>query len=215
MMKRRKTTGRRYQGIRPSYSGWNPRQFTRGEWKYQDYTMNMLSNTTGAGGTCNGLVPGTGANQRIGMKIALRTIELRGAAYREPGHQEDDTIRFQLFIDKQTNAGPTEPYGAQLTPVSAYGFRNLTHRKRFKMLLDKTWHVGGSDGTTSDRYNCKRNFHFYIKLRRPIIVEYNSGVAGDLTDIEANSLHVYTISSLVHPSFSHCDTIVRIRYTDM
>ena len=56
----------------------------------------------------------------------------------------------------------------------------------------------------------------YIKFRRPIVTEYNAGVAGTIADIATNSLYLITIGQQ-NAGLTAGITLgtCRIRYTDM
>lgn len=216
---------RRRAGLVP-YLGWNPRQFSKGEWKFLDmpfynvstvfdwYTYSLIQ-----------LLPGTGASQRIGTKIAVKTIELRVAwsSYPVPGtpaNGVDQNQRLVIALDRQANGampGGTNYATMQaiLTDYGTYGvgdisLRNLANRKRFKILLDKThWIAAPSKDTTA------KTAHYFLKFRKPLIVEYNAGVVGDVTDIVSNNIimGVYSTASSVATG-GRFDATVRIRYTD-
>lgn len=207
--KRRKYS-RRNQGLVPTYSGYNPRQFVRGEWKYADTTINQLIDQTGAITLLNGLSPGTGANQRIGMKVAIRSIEMRLVCYVIAGTGVDQMQRLNLFFDRQAN-GVAPAVGEQLSSNSVTYPRNLTQRKRFKIIWDKfyTLNATGESGSM-------KAFKLYMKFRRPINVEYNAGTTGTVADIVTNSLLFYGVGNVAAgPTAGAVAGRARIRYTDL
>ena len=56
--------------------------------------------------------------------------------------------------------------------------------------------------------------HKYMKFRKPLVVEYNAGVAGTIADISTNSLYMVFLGDHAanYPALAgYC----RIRYTDM
>ena len=64
---------KRYRGLIPTYRGFAGPQQLKAEWKYLDTAINQPINTTGAQKLLNALAPGSGASQRIGMKVSIRS----------------------------------------------------------------------------------------------------------------------------------------------
>ena len=205
----RKRQYRQY-GLVPTYRGFQPRQFIRGEWKYLDVTVNVVMDTSGVVLLLNGLGLGNGASQRVGQNIAIRSIEFRLLSYVNAGTGVDQVHRYALVVDRQANA--TAMTGAQyLNAATIYGLRLLENRKRFKTLYDKSRYMNATAEPNSGCYT-----HKYIKLKRPLITEYNTGNAGTIADIVSNSLYLYGIgSSAPGATAGFCTGYVRIRYTDM
>ena len=209
--KTRRTTAPRSGGLVPTYRGWTPRSFTRGEWKYLDTTINTACDTTGSMTLVNGLQPGTGASQRIGMKVMLRSMELSLVNSVPPVTGTDQNHRFLVLLDRQCNGAAPTALTDFLTPGNYLGMRSLVNRRRFKIILDKRCSLNASGEPGSDRL-----WKFYIKFRRPIIVEFNAGVAGTIADIVTNSLYIISVGQAAAgvgagTLLGYC----RIRYTDM
>ena len=163
-----------------------------GEWKYLDTAINVAIDTAGTLTLLNGLVPGTAATQRIGMKVTLRSIECQVTIGGTAGTGVDQVHRWGLIMDKQANGvGPTALTDF-LSTGTVWGLRNLANRKRFKLLLSKRRVINatGESGTKVD-------FKVYMKFRRPIIVEFNAGTAGTVADIVSGSIHLFTIGTAV------------------
>jgi len=200
-----------YSGLIPTYRGFNPRAFSRGEWKYLDTTISSNQDTTGAMTLINGLVPGNSASQRVGQKVEIRSIQLRLQSIVTATTGVDQVQRIILLRDGQPNGAPPTALTDFLTPGTIYGQRALTNRKRFRILMDKTRYLNAS-GEPYSGYFMKA----YIKFRRPIVTEYNAGVSGTIADIATNSLYLITIGQqnagvTAGITLGTC----RIRYTDM
>lgn len=166
--------------------------------------------TAGAVQLLNGLVPGNGASQRIGQNIAIRSIEFRLLSYVTAGTGIDQVHRYAIVVDRQCNA--TAMTGASyLNSATIYGMRLLENRKRYKTVMDKARYLNATAEPNSAFY-----YHKYIKFRRPITTEYNTGNAGTVADIVSNSLYLYMIgSSAPGVTAGTVGGYVRIRYTDM
>lgn len=206
---KRQRTAPRYRGLVPTYRGFTPRAFSRGEWKYLDTAIALNMNTTAAQLLVNGLAPGSGASERIGQKVMVRSIQLRLVQYVTAGTGADQFHRVLLFVDRQANgAAPT--LGSQLSANSVLGMRSLVNRKRFKILWDKSCHMNATAEPGSMLFR-----KAYIKFRRPLVVEFNAGVAGTIADIVSNSLYFYVVGSLAAgPTAGGIEGVARIRYTD-
>lgn len=203
------------RGLRPSYRGWAPRQFTRGEWKYLDTAVAATAiNTAGTMNLLNGIAPGTGASQRIGMKIAIRSIEMR-LAITSVAECPSQFNRLMLLLDRQCNGAAPAALTDFIIPGTYMGCRCLTNRKRFKIMWDKTF-VHGCTTVNYTAGNPKTFRHIYMKLKRPIIVEYNAGVAGTVADIASNSLYIISVGDVAAGATdSDFSALIRLRYTDM
>ena len=87
--------------------GWRGVPGRRGELKYVDLANNGTAMPdTGTLVLLNGLVPGTGATQRIGKKVTMKTLQCRislgaGAAGTTPFQ---GMVRVMWIYDKQANA---------------------------------------------------------------------------------------------------------------
>lgn len=187
-----------------------PRNWTSAEWKFTDVQVNHDVNTTTALSLLNGLVPGTGATQRIGQKIVIKSIEVRLRIYVDPNAGVRQLVRWMVVMDRQANgAAPTL---AQILNVNTpFGLRNLENRKRFKIILDNVKYLAPLNEEGDGCY-----WHVYLKFRRPFVVEYNAGTAGTVADIVSNSLYMISTGDQAAGNgdallASYC----RLRYTDL
>ena len=200
----------RRMGLVPSYRGWQPRMFQKGEWKYSDVTLDGAMDTTGGQTLLNGLSLGNTASTRVGMKVSIRSIELRLVLFATPTTGVDQQHRIQIFLDKQANAAaPT--LADQLTGNNFLALRSLTQRRRFKIMWDKTYNINASGEP-----NTAKVIKMYMKFRRPLVVEFNSADNGTIADIVSNSLYFYRVGSNV--AGVNAGSLVgtaRIRYTDI
>jgi len=148
----------------------------------------------------NGLVSGTGATQRVGRKITIKSIQVTGYV----GITGDEINRFALVVDTQANA--TAPAITDIyTASSPSALREINNMPRFKVLWDS-----GPIGQvlTSDSEICT----FDVYKRVNVGVQYNAGVVGDITDIQTNSLYFVHRNTGASVSSGRLD--VRIRYDD-
>lgn len=207
----RKRMMARRGGLVPAYSGFHPRSFMRGEWKYIDANLSAPMNTVPVYTLMNALAPGTGASQRVGQNVLIRSLELRGYLAADGGAANSQTVRWLVLLDRQTNGAVPAAVTDFLNPGTVNGLRALTNRKRFKILLDRTSVLSPftQDGAQS-------KFHIYMKFRRPIKVEFNGGVAGTIADIATNSLFFVAMGTEAAGATDGLYAVTfRIRYTDL
>lgn len=209
--KTRRTTAPRSGGLVPSYRGYTPRAFSRGEWKFLDLTVNNAMDTTGAMLLLNGLQPGSSASQRIGMKVSIRSLEMKLIGFATAGTGVDQEHRWLVLLDRQANGAAPAALTDFLAAGNTKGLRNLANRRRFKIVLDKRYYVN-----SAGEPGAARVFNVYMKFRRPLIVEYNAGVTGTVADIVSNSLFLVLIGQqAAGATAGTLQGYVRIRYTDM
>lgn len=208
----RKRTSRRAYTARPVL--YRPRMFSRGEWKFTDVTVNTDINTTPTITLLNGLVPGNSASQRVGNKVTIKSLEMRARVQTTAATGVEQFCRWFIVLDRQANGAAPAAITDILSANSVTSLRNLENRKRFKIIVDKAFPMGAtsvSTGTVTSRM-----YKVYIKFRRPILVEFNNGVAGTIADIVSNSLHLCTLGNVVAGNTdANLITTVRLRYTDM
>ena len=157
-------------GLVPQYQGFQPRSFSRGEWKYLDTVFPAGITSSGNFVLLNGLVPGTGASQRIGMKIAIRSVEFRFEANNVAAASLSQPVRCMLLQDRQPNGVAPAALTDFITPGDYLGLRNLAQRKRFRILLDRSKEL-----STYNQSGDAWLVHKYMKFRKPLVVEYNAG----------------------------------------
>lgn len=170
----------------------------------------------------NGTVPGTQSYQRVGRKINMTSIQLRGyigaTAFAAPV-TSDTEVRIMLVYDKQANTAGfaiTDLLKSQLnagtTSSLCNDMLNLDNRDRFTILKDMTvalaYQNSGAANSTQGSVTVV-DVNCYLKCNLETI--YNSGTAGTIGDIQTGSLYLVTIGDVANYSY-YCST--RVRYTD-
>lgn len=153
------------------------------EQKAVDITGNPSFNITVPLTLLNGIMRGPDVNNRTGRDILLTSLQVNG--YVSAGSAETIT-RIIVFYDHQTNG--SAPLSSELIdPMRTYG--NLPVREsRYEILYDGQYHVNASTETDS-----LTMVNFIIPLDHSTI--FNSGNAGDVTDIITGALYVATIGN--------------------
>lgn len=176
-----------------------------------DTTINVAVDQVGNFTLLNGLAPGSGASQRIGQKVMVMSMEFR-LNTRVTATTGIDQIHRLIFLqDCQANGVAPAALTDFLSAANYQGLRQLNNRKRFKCLKDYYISLNAASEPGGQKAIYK-----YMKLRKPIVVEYNAGVAGNITDIVSNSIYFIAIGQ--QAAGANAGTVVgyiRLRYTDM
>lgn len=162
------------------------------------------------------IAQGTNESERIGRRITIRNIHLKGAVHLASTAQitqTADVVRLMIVQDTQTN-------GVQMTALNLletdtiFSFRNLANSSRFKILWAKDLNVASKCGASLiagdvQNYGEERR---YVKanIKTNIVIEYdlNTGAIGT---VKSNNLYFVTQSQDGHCFFTGQ---VRLRYSD-
>ena len=177
-------SGTTQQAIRTG--GWaNPSR--GGELKYIDITANPViafndGTMVDTPILLNGCIQGSDATNRIGRKIVMKSLLLRGTFSLAATSTGGSPIRIILFYDKQANA--STPLTTDLLLADQFNSpNNLNNRDRFVILHD----FMSEPISTGGHYSC--SFKFYKKLNLETM--FNSGNAGTVGDITSGALWLF------------------------
>lgn len=180
------------------------------EVNFVDLPTTVVNITAGANNPSllNGLVPGTGNNQRSGRKITMKSVQIHGEIeFSQFGTAPiDDNIRVILVYDRQTNAALPAWSDiiqsitvASATSSSSYDFPNKSNYDRFKIIRDFKLKMPAAitPVTTAARQleqltypETRKGFDWYVKLKG-LETHYNTGTAGTVADITTGSLLLF------------------------
>lgn len=165
-------------------------------------------------------IPQTGSDftNRIGRKIRIRSVFIRGYVSKESGAgtaaSGPQLLRMILLVDKQPNgvAATTTEVLKQATSVSQL---NLNNRERFQVIKDKTFILDPFDLSTLTFNRLISPVKVYKKLNIPVI--FNASSTGNISDINTNALYMMWIGNVAAGSGSDGNAIVttRVRFEDM
>jgi len=182
----------------------------------------LIENATGQPALLNGCIAGSQNFQRIGRKINLRSLQIRGVLYPADLTTNAQLTRMIVVYDKQANgAAPTYANVIQsqniagTTSSTATDMVNLDNRDRFEIIRDKTFSFSFTDaasGFSSSPGNYEINE--FIRLQdRPTI--FNAGTAGTVGDIQSGSLYIFWISTQANATGSTFQGSYRTRFLDV
>lgn len=163
--------------------------------------------------------------QRIGRRVTIRSIQVRGSMYLEQsstlavGQTVQQDGKVMLIYDAQSNgqlATAAEIWSVAGTPFS---FMNLNNRDRFKVLKTESFTFDPIiiSATTNESVACLNNtsfdFDWYIKCN--LDVTFNGTNAGTVADIATGNLILAFIgSSGASPNDVNALWVSRVRYSD-
>lgn len=190
------------------------------EKKYFDTVKDSASITGGGTVMNNSLLligAGTGATQRVGRMIKLKSIHLRGHVVSNLA-TASDYYRIVVYLDQQANGA-----AATLTDIFANGsggsapqitsYLNLQNSRRFKILRDMRME------SQATLYNsAATNFgqdikHFDANISCDLTIEYGTNGSA-ITDLKSNNVGIVVFS--FHTSnLSTISYVARVRFTDI
>jgi len=148
------------------------------------------------------------------MKVDFRSIEFKIYLQTTAGTGVEQAVRAMIVLDRQPNGAAPGAITDIIMSNHVYSPRNLANRKRFKILWDRSYAMGATAVATGNPTS--RMIKGYLKFRRPIVTEFNTGVAGNISDISTNSLYFVTTGNMA-TGITDAGAIhyFRLRYTDM
>lgn len=169
--------------------------------------------TTGSVTCLNLCDEGTGISQRIGRKICIKSVQVRGIVRPVDATSSDNTTRIMLIWDKQVN-GVIATISEILSAATAHSFMNLDNRERFVVLMDKQFAVGRrSDASGNSGSPNVYAVNKYKKMPAGSITIYDGTGAG-IADVNTGALYLVTIGSQAAAAGSVFSAACRVRYTD-
>jgi len=201
-----------------------------------DQPTTIVSTTgTNANAVClNGVARGDGSYERLGRKIFMKSIRLKGMLnYLQTNITgtndiEHSALRMVVIVDKHHQDGDGTPnFDDIFNSINAAGTktsyiwseRNPENMERFQVLLDKSFEapniIPEAAATTDDYVSTDIPFDFYIKMKN--MTSLYSGASSSIANITSNAVFVFwrasggtsTIDSWTVPAQSSS----RLRFT--
>lgn len=169
--------------------------------------------TTGAVTLINGIATGTDFNARIGRKIIMKSLYMRGWYRNVDLTCSDSAIRIVVVYDAQTN-GAAPAYTDVFTTSDPLAHINLNNRDRFKVLYDKSTTLGGISTTATQTFSTAGShgqIKKYLKLNHEVIF---SGTGATVGSIASGSIYVLTLGTAAPNDGGYVTISTRIRFVD-
>lgn len=173
-------------------------------------------NTTGSVTLLNGVVTNTDFNTRVGRKIQIKSVQIRG--FVSPTNvtgAAPQLARILLVWDTQNNSAAISTMAQILAVSTSTSFLNLDNRDRYKILKEWMMPLGHIINTATQATAGSPTVHrinIYRKMNNETIY---SGTTAAITNIATGALLLVTIGSI---AAGGTDAIAqlscRVRFTD-
>lgn len=173
-----------------------------------DVSVNMTSVIAGGSQKLlNGVAQGTDMYTRIGRKITIKSIQIKGIAESLifAGSAPDITVsqfqsscigRIVIFVDMQSNATAPGAFDVlQNSTVGGNSMMNLNNRDRFKILANYSFPLGPiflQSNATNYISQTVSNPSFVVDFYKKCNIEviFNGGTAGTIGDITTGAIYL-------------------------
>jgi len=209
-----------------STRGWRPFVATNHELKVQDLAPATYQvNTTGSITLLAIPVTGADFNARIGRKIRLHSLFLRGRLALESAIAPSGTLslaqqaRLIVCYDLQPN-GAAPAITDILNTADPASHLNLNNRDRFRILCDKEYVFDPSffQNTATQAYSFMGRTIYNVKIFKRLNLDmiFNAVNGGTVADISSGALYMVWIGSAAAGTNVDTNAIVstRVRYAD-
>lgn len=167
--------------------------------------------STGSVTLLNAVAQGAAVTQRIGKKILMTSIQMRGKITNNSAAITND-IAYMIVYDKRPR-GSLPAITDILNSVSPNAFNNDNNAGRFKILKRVNEVLAGTPATTLGDGTI-RGADWYLKMNLP--VTYQAAGTGAIGDIEEGALYLVTVgSSAAGTTAAQLTCGTRVRFTDI
>jgi len=165
--------------------------------------------------TLLGMIEGNTDSTRIGNRITVKSVMLRGDARLPSTAASTDTsqiVRIIVYLDRQAN-GATAAVADILASADYRSFNNLDNSDRFRTLAEETIDLTLSGATPSGAAYTygETKKSFFMKAKLNLDVKFK-GNAGTVADLASSNIGVLVISET--DGLGTLGYIARVRYTD-
>lgn len=183
------------------------------EVNYHDVAdANYPLNTTGALVLLNEIPQGAQATSRIGRKILLKSIQVRGNLAAGPANINCKAAWMIVYDKRPTGALPN--ITDILTAADSEALTNTQNQGRFQIICRKDYSVCGSTANSAST-NAKSGYNVekFIKISKR--VTYKAAGTGEIGDIEQGALYLVTVGNNAATNVATTDLRFRVRFYDI
>lgn len=204
----------RFSGMGAQKSRFAANAPERNFWDVETATHNV--NTTGAIILLNQIATGAGQSNRVGRKIDLLSLQIRGSFYNSLGALHNDCCLAIVYDSRPGIVALTAAVILEIfETISPNAFTTDKNARRFKQLARIPATVLGDRNAGANLTSAATIwFDRFIKLKglRSTYMEVGSGAMGD---IETGALYAVFMgnNTLAGGEYAFCDFASRLRYT--
>lgn len=147
--------------------------------------------TTGAIALISTIAQGTSVNQRVGKKVLLKSLQIRGAAQQGSTATLNDCAVLIVYDKRPTGSLPAVT--AILDTANSNSFNNDSNSGRFKIVRRWDFCLSGNSATPATGNEIK-DMSQYIPLNGLPLV-FKAATTGVIGDIEEGALYVVTVGA--------------------
>lgn len=171
-----------------------PRRQTAVEHKFIDLAAaNYNADTTGSVTLLNGVATGTDFTNRVGREFRMRELLIHGFLAKETAVQNEAYCRLLIVFDTQISSGSAPALTDLLTAADSISQLNMNNRRRFQVLVDKRFVLGGTNNTATQAIAEHPGTHV-VDIRRglnhPVVC---SGTGATSASIMTGALWMFTV----------------------
>lgn len=162
--------------------------------------------STGAVTLLNGVATGTDYNTRVGRKIRIRSIFIRGECTPVDATTGASTGRGILFYDSQSNGAGAPAITDVLDTSTSISQLNINNRDRFKILWDFEFNIYNSA--------VRPNVVYKKKYKRCNLETIYNGTGATAASIQTGGIYLLTTGSTTDAEGGNFGFTCRIRFSD-
>lgn len=208
---------RRSFGLAPARTGGFfgvRRRQLMGERKVIDVDPGNLNVTsTGTVTLINGVATGTDFTDRVGRKIVMKSVYVRGIIFPDDFSTLNSLARIMIVYDMQAN-GVAPAITDILKSASSVSQLNLNNRDRFKIIMDKQWVLGAIDNTATQSVAGSPTVHALKKFTRLNHETLFNGTTAAIGSIATGALFLVTIGTQAAGAAATTTISTRVRFED-
>lgn len=167
--------------------------------------------TTGFIWMCNTIAPGSTQSTRVGKKVAMKGLQIRGLLYNGSSAYTNDVAIIVVYDKRPTSSMPA--ITAILEAASAQALNNDDNASRFRIVRRMDYCLVGNSTTPTSSSGI--SIDEYVDLRKALVV-YKSASTGEIADISEGALYIIGVGSAGAGSAAAIAVLkTRCRYYDL
>lgn len=175
---------------------------------------NYAFDTTGSVTLLNGVATGTDFTDRIGRKIVLKSLYLRGIIKPVDNNVGNTLCRMLVVYDMQSN-GAAPAITDVLKSSSPAAQLNMNNRDRFRVLIDKQFALGAVSDAAGASLAGSPTVHSLKKYKKCNLEVLFNGTTNAIGSIATGSLYMITVGDQVAGNGGQGLISSRVRFVDM
>lgn len=170
--------------------------------------------TTGSVTLLNGVATGTDFTDRIGRKIIIKSLYLRGIIQPVDNNTGNTLCRMIIVYDNQAN-GVAPAITDVLKSASPVAQLNMNNRDRFKILVDKQWGLAVISDAASQSVAGSPTVFSFKKYKKCNLETLFNGTTNAIGSIATGSIYMITVGNQAVGNGGTGSISSRIRFADM